>query len=142
MTAPDMKMPSYTGEWFRLSEVSAPYTILAFWEPSCGHCKKEIPHLKSAILDQYSKYGVKVFAVYVQVDPDPWKEFIEEHQLEDFINVYDPYGSSHYRQFYHIKSTPTLFVLDKDKKIIAKKLGVEQIADFLDHMLELDKEKK
>ncbi len=142
MTAPDMKMPSYTGEWFRLSEISAPYTILAFWEPSCGHCKKEIPHLKSAIYDNYSKYGVKIFSVYVQVDPEPWKEFIEEHQLEEFINVYDPYGSSHYRQYYHIKSTPTLFVLDKDKKIIAKKLGVEQIADFLDHMLGLDKEKK
>lgn len=139
MKAPDMKMPSVNGEWFQLSEVRAPYTVLAFWEPSCGHCKKEIPHLKTAVYDKFAKYGVKIFAVYVQVDEAPWKEFIEEHQLEDFINVFDPYGRSHYRQYYHIKSTPTLFVLDKDKTIVAKKLGVDQIADFLSHMLELDK---
>lgn len=138
MKAPDMKMPSVNGEWFQLSEVKAPYTVLAFWEPSCGHCKKEIPHLKTAVYDKFAQYGVKVFAVYVQVDEAPWKEFIEEHQLEDFINVYDPYGRSRYRQFYHIKSTPTLFILDKDKTIVAKKLGVDQIADFLSHMLGLD----
>lgn len=142
LKAPDMKMPSVGGEWFQLSEIKAPYTVLAFWEPSCGHCKKEIPHLKTAVYDKFAQYGVKVFAVYVQVDEAPWKEFIEEHQLEDFINVYDPYGRSRYRQYYHIKSTPTLFVLDKDKTIVAKKLGVDQIADFLSHMLELDKEAK
>lgn len=142
MKAPDMKMPSLTGEWFKLSEVKAPYTVLAFWEPSCGHCKKEIPHLKTAIYDKFAKYGVKIFAVYVQMEEEPWKEFIEEHQLEDFINVYDPYGRSRYRQYYHIKSTPTLFVLDKDKTIVAKKLGVDQIADFLTHMLGLDNQPK
>lgn len=139
LKAPDMKMPSVTGEWFQLSQVKAPYTVLAFWEPSCGHCKKEIPHLKTAVYDKFAQYGVKVFAVYVQTEEQPWKEFIEEHQLEDFINVYDPYGRSRFRQYYHIKSTPTLFILDKDKKIVAKKLGVDQIADFLSHMLELDK---
>ncbi len=133
LKAPDMRMPSVTGEWFRLSEVRASFTILVFWEPSCGHCKKEVPHIKSAILDRYADRGVKVFAVYCQVDEKPWKEFIEEHQLEEFINVYDPYGRTGFRRFYNIKSTPTIFVLDKDKTIVAKKLGVDQIVDFLEH---------
>ena len=135
LKAPDLRMPSVTDEWFRLSEVEAPFTILVFWEPSCGHCKKEVPHLKTAILDKYADSGVKVFAVYCQVELAPWKEFIEEHQLEGFINVYDPYGRTGYRRFYNIKSTPTIFVLDKDKTIVAKKLGVDQIDDFLAHEL-------
>ncbi len=133
LKAPDLKMPSVSGEWYRLSEVKAPFTILAFWEPSCGHCKKEIPHLKTAVFDKYKDRGVKVFAVYCQVEVEPWKEFIEEHQLEEFINVYDPYGRTGFRRFYNIKSTPTVFVLDKDKTIVAKKLGVDQIDDFLAH---------
>ena len=137
-TAHDMKMPSYTGEWFKLHEVKAPYTILVFWEPSCGHCKKEIPHMHETLWKKFEKYGVKIFAVYCQVDEKPWTEFIEEHQLEDWINVYDPYGKTGFRKYYNIKSTPTIFVLDKDKKIVAKKLGVDQISDFLSHMLELD----
>lgn len=137
LRAPDMKMVGIDGEWFRLSEVQAPYIVLAFWEPSCGHCKKEIPHLKTTVFDKYQKYGVKVFAVYCQVEEEPWKKFVEEHQLEEFINVYDPYGQSGFRQYYNIKSTPTLFVLDKNKTIVAKKLGVDQIDDFLAHMLGL-----
>lgn len=139
LKAPDMRMPSVSGEWYRLSEVRAPYTILVFWEPSCGHCQKEVPHIKTALLDKYADRGLKVFAVYCQVDEKPWKEFIEEHQLEEFINVYDPYGRSGFRRFYNIKSTPTIFVLDKDKTIVAKKLGVDQIDGFLAHEFGLDK---
>lgn len=140
LKAPDLRMPSVTGEWYRLSEVNAPFTILVFWEPSCGHCKKEVPHIKQAILDKYADKGVKVFAVYCQVDEKPWKEFIEEHQLEEFINVYDPYGRTGFRRFYNIKSTPTIFVLDKDKTIVAKKLSVEQIDDFLTHEFNASKQ--
>ena len=132
--APDIKMVSVSGEWFRLSEVKAPYTVLVFWEPSCGHCKKEIPHLKSQIWDKYRDKGVKIFAVYCQVDEEPWKKFIEEHELDEWMNVYDPYGRSGFRRFYNIKSTPTFFVLDKDKTIVTKRLGVDQIDDFLAHM--------
>ena len=137
----DLKMPSYTGEWFRLYETKAPYTLLVFWEPSCGHCKKEIPHLHDTLWKKFAKHGVKIFAVYCQVDEKPWKEFIEEHQLEDWINVYDPYGRTNFRTYYNIKSTPTIFVLDKDKTVVAKKLGVDQISDFLSHMLGLEDEK-
>ncbi len=134
-TAPDLNMISPTGEWFRLSEVDAPFTILVFWEPSCGHCKKEIPLLKTNVYDKFAADGVKVFAVYCQIEKKEWEDFIAEHQLEEWMNVYDPYGRSNYRKFYHIKSTPQIYVLDRDKKIIAKKIGVEQIPDFLNFMM-------
>lgn len=137
LKAPDLRMPSADGQWYKLSEVRAPYTILAFWEPSCGHCKKEIPKLNDVIWKKYAKHGVKIFAVYCQVDEKPWKEFIDEHNLDEWMNVWDPYGHSHYRKYYNIKSTPTFFVLDETKTIVAKKLGVEQIDDFLAHMLGL-----
>lgn len=135
LKAKDLKMPSVTGEWFQLSEVTAPYTILVFWEPSCGHCKKEIPLLRETVWDKYKKYGIKIFAVYCQVEKPEWEEFITEHQLEEWINVYDPYGRSGFRKYYNIKSTPQIFVLDKDKTIIAKRIGVDQLPDFFDHYL-------
>lgn len=134
-TAQDIQMQAVTGERFRLHEVEAPYTILVFWEPSCGHCKKEIPQLNEQVWKKYQKDGVKIFAVYCQVEKKEWEDFITEHQLEEWINVYDPYGRSGYRKYYHIKSTPQIFILDKDKKIIAKKIGVDQIGDFLDFMM-------
>lgn len=137
--AVDLSMVSVTGEWFKLSEVDAPYTILIFWEPSCGHCKDEIPLLKKEVWDKYAKDGVKIFAVYCQVERKEWEEFIAEHQLEEWMNVYDPYGRSGFRKYYNIKSTPQIFILDKDKNIIAKRIGADQIGGFLDFMMKGDK---
>ena len=131
--AHDLKMESVTGEYYRLSEVNAPYTILVFWEPSCGHCKKEIPILHDEVWQKYKSKGIKVFAVYTQSDKQEWSDFIDEHNLNDWINVYDPYHYTRFRDYYDINSTPVIYVLDKDKKIVAKRIGVENLSGFFDH---------
>ncbi len=132
------KMPSVNkGEYFTLSEVDAPYTILVFWEPSCGHCKKEIPQLKKEVWDKYASQGIKIFAVCCQNEYEPWQQFIEENQLEEWMNVYDPYRRTNFRTYYNIKSTPQIFILDRDKTIVAKRIGVDQIGGFLDYHMNL-----
>ncbi|WP_075602825.1 TlpA family protein disulfide reductase [Saccharicrinis aurantiacus] len=136
-TAPDLKLYTPNKEAYKLSEVFANYTILVFWEPDCGHCKKEIPKIKELVYDKYQDKGVKVFAVYTQFETEHWTEFIEEKQLEEWINVYDPYNQSNFRNLYDIYSTPVIYVLDKDKNIVAKRIGAEQIPDFLDHQFNL-----
>ncbi len=133
--APDLLMQSVDGQYYRLSETDAPITILLFWEPNCGHCKKEVPKLKELVSDKYKDKGVKVFAVYTQVDKEPWEKFIEEHDLYDFINVYDPYYRSNFRNLYDVYSTPTIYVLDKNKKIVGKRIAVEQLPGFIDFEL-------
>ncbi len=133
--APELKLiDSNNTSYYRLSEVYANYTILVFWEPDCGHCQKEIPKLKELVYDKYADEGVKIFAVYTQVETEDWHKFIEEHQLEEWINVYDPYNQSNFRNLYDIYSTPVIYILDKDKKIIAKRISAEQIPAFLDHL--------
>ena len=134
-TAPDLKLQSIDGQTFKLSEVRASITIIIFWEPSCGHCKTEVPKLKTIIWDKYQKDGIKIFAVYSQVEQKEWKEFIEEHDLYEWMNVYDPYQRSNFRNLYDINSTPMIFVLDENKKIIGKKIGVEQLSGFIDYQL-------
>ncbi len=134
-TAPDLKLQSVDGQTYRLSEVRAPITILLFWEPSCGHCSTEIPKLKKLVWDKYQNNGIKIFAVYTQTEQKTWKEFIEEHNLYEWMNVFDPYQKSNFRNLYDINSTPAFFVLDKNKKIIAKRIGVDQISGFIDYHL-------
>jgi len=137
--APDLKLVSPNNEYYRLSEVYAPLTILVFWEPECGHCKKEIPRLKEEVWNKYYDKGVKIFAVYTQHEKEPWTSFIEEHQLEEWINVNDPYNQSNFRNLYDIYSTPVIYILDQDKKIVAKRIGAEQVPGFIDHFLKLNK---
>ena len=38
-----------------------------------------------------------------------------------------------FRQTYDIYQTPTLYLLDKNKRIVAKKITAEQVNDFLNH---------
>ncbi|MBN2743713.1 MAG: AhpC/TSA family protein [Marinilabiliaceae bacterium] len=135
LKAHDMKLESLNGEFFRLSEISAPYTILAFWEPSCGHCKKEIPALFKDVFEKYKDKGIKVMAVYTQIDTKEWHEFVEANHLEGFgwYNVFDRYQQSGFRDHYDIFSTPVIYILDRDKKIVAKRIGVENIPGFFDH---------
>jgi thiol-disulfide isomerase/thioredoxin len=131
----DLKMQAYTGEYHRLHEIVAPATILVFWETDCGHCKKAIPQLHDLYQDQLRDLGVKVFAVYTQGDQPEWTEFIEEHELYDFINVWDPYRQSGFRENYDIRSTPTVFVLGEDKKIIGKRISIEDLPGFIERYL-------
>ncbi len=138
--APDLKMIAPNNQYFKLSEVYSPLTILIFWEPDCGHCKKEIPKLKELVWDKYQDNGVKIFAVFTQHETEEWTKFIEEYQLEEWINVYDPYHQSNFRNLYDIYSTPAIYILDEDKKIIAKRIGAEQVPGFIDHYLKLNQQ--
>ncbi len=127
--APDLKMEDVNGMWQQLKYVKADYTILIFWEPNCGHCKTEIPKLYEyykAVRDS----GIEVFAVFTQHEVEEWKKYINDHHL-DWINVWDRYNFTNFRNLYDVYSTPTIYILDKNKKIIAKRIGVEQIEKFI-----------
>ncbi|MCH8331752.1 MAG: DUF5106 domain-containing protein, partial [Bacteroidetes bacterium] len=70
-----------------------------------------------------------------------WKRFIESEGLGDFINVADPHFKTNMREIYDIESTPRYFILDEQHKIIGKKIGPDQMDDFLEHLFK-EKERK
>lgn len=133
MKAQDLALETIDGEFVKLHEIDANYTVLYFFETDCGHCKKLTPRLKPEILDAYQDLGVQIMAIYTQQDKEAWQKYIEENKLYDFVNCYDPNYHSNFRIFYDVYSTPTIYLLDKDKKIVAKRLDIENLKGFLDH---------
>ena len=113
-----------------LSGIKADYTIIFFYAPSCGHCRDSAPKLKKFV-DDYKGKGVEVLAIPVEESPEAWKKFIQEFKLQKAINGYDYASRTNYRQQYDVWTTPTVYVLDKNKTIIARKLPIEQIEDFM-----------
>jgi len=71
-----------------------------------------------------------VFSVYTQQEGDKYLKYIDEHKL-DWINVYDGVFFNNVTEKYDIYSTPVIYVLDKNKIIKAKRIGVEQIKDIV-----------
>ncbi|MEL6863362.1 MAG: redoxin domain-containing protein, partial [Bacteroidota bacterium] len=125
-TAPDIKVQKQDGSLLGLHEIKSDYTVLFFWDPDCGHCKKSMPDLLK-FYDDYKSKGVEVFAVCTKLGKDAPKcwEMVKEKEMERWINVYDPQMRSRFKILYDIKSTPQVYVLDKDKVIQSKRIGAE-----------------
>jgi thiol-disulfide isomerase/thioredoxin len=136
--APDLLMTTKDNTPVRLYSLTAPYTILFFWDPDCGHCKKSMPDIIQ-FYREYKPRGVEIFAVCSKLQDDVPKcwEYIDEHEgMVEWINVVDPFLRTRYKQIYDIRSTPQIYILDKDKKIIMKKIGAEQLREVMDKLME------
>jgi thiol-disulfide isomerase/thioredoxin len=117
-----------------LYSLKADYLILAFWDVDCSHCKVEIPKL----LEEYHKLknenkDIKVYCVYTQNDGEKYLKYISENKL-DWINVYDGVHYNNVIEKYDVYSTPVIYVLDRNKIIKAKKIGVEQVSEIVNLM--------
>ncbi len=132
--APEIFLPDTAGRYYSLYQVQAPYTILVFWDPDCGHCRRALPVL-AKVYKHYREYGVKVFAVNVGTDSAHWVQFLHKHDLGDWIQVADLSGTDPVRYYYYIRGTPYIFLLDSNKTILAKQLSVEQVNELLSRRL-------
>lgn len=138
----NLVMPDTAFVMHSLHGINSRFTILVFWDPTCSHCKTEIPKL-SQYYDSVRAKGVdvEVFAVGIESDIELWKKFIRDHDLK-WINVSDLYNNTNFRNYYDIYSTPVIYLLDSKHNIIAKRLDTDKIRDFIEHQLEMDKKKK
>lgn len=141
--------------WSDFYSLESEYTILYFWDPGCGHCKKTTPKMQKLYIEKFKDRNIEIFAIGKAVGEDfeAWKKFIKEHNLT-FINVavteslfaaatkdarqfvpeFTTIESLNYQSTYDIFSLPRVFLLDKDKKIIGKQMSVSQLEDMLDHL--------
>jgi peroxiredoxin len=131
MTAPDLNLESYDGEFFRLSQIDAKYTGVLIFEPNCSHCKEFVPDLYKNVYQKYKDKGFEVFAIYSMDDKEEWGEFLAKHNLFDWINVWDEHHVSRFKILYDARKTPGIYILDENKTIVTKKMTVEQIDRFL-----------
>jgi len=143
--AADLDMLDVADKPMSLYNVSADFTVICFWDPNCGHCKEVVPRLDSIYKASWKQHNVKIFGVLTpdgKADVKPeWLSFINNHKMTDWVNVYQTKEAEaknvaeqrpSFRQLYDVSMTPTLFLLDKEKRIIAKKLTWEQMNDLLE----------
>lgn len=138
--AANIELLDPAGKMQSLYNVEADYTVVAFWDPNCGHCKEEMPRIDSLYKAQWKNKNIKVFAVMTEYDTTAWKQYIADHHLDYWVHVYQPMEmmvaernsqQPSFKQLYDVTQTPTLYLLDKEKRIMAKKLTPAQINELL-----------
>lgn len=135
--APDIKLEKKDGATFNLHDIQSKYTVLYFWRFDCGHCQESTPVVKK-FYEKFKDKGVTLVAVCTKFTDDIkgcW-DYVEENEIEDWMHGVDTYHRSKYMELYYIKSTPQIFILDQEKKIIIKKIGSEQLDDVMSSLIE------
>lgn len=124
-----------------LYDVKSDMVVVCFWDPTCSHCKEVVPKVDSIYNAKWKAQGVALYGVMVDGGKETWTRFIQEKGLKNWMHVYQlpsqekadaDAGKAGYRQLYDIYQTPILYLLDKDKRIVAKKLTYQQLDEVID----------
>ncbi len=145
-TAADIRIPDINENMSSLIDYAkkADFTVLIFYDPTCGHCKKEIPAVDSAVqVMRKNKIDIQIFGIENAQEDVKWKEFIKEHQLDQkyWLHLHDPQGIGNYRSKFDVFSNPVLYLLDRNGKIVGKRIDHSNIVGLVEH-LNKQKDKK
>ncbi|WP_139265162.1 DUF5106 domain-containing protein [Bacteroides ihuae] len=115
-----------------LHGLSAEYTLLFFNNPGCHACEENIKGIKgSSIINQLiAEKRLKLLAVYPDEELDEWKRHLKEFPQE-WINGYDRSATIKTKNIYDLKAIPTLYLLDKGKKVLLKDANLPDIETYL-----------
>jgi peroxiredoxin len=129
-TAPNLIMQDVNKQPKSLYDLKSRYTILYIFDPDCGHCKEETPKLVSFYDKNKAKLNVEVYAVSADTSMAKMRDYIKTMNIK-FTTVNGPRTYvGPYQDLYDAITTPSLFIIDNKKKIIAKKLPAEKLEDF------------
>lgn len=122
-----------SGKVDHLYGVAAPYVLLMFYNPDCEECRhtttmlNNSPVIKAAV----ASGKLKVLAVYPDENLESWKKHLPD-MPKAWINGYDKSLDVKNYEIYDLKAIPTLYLLDKEKKVLLKDTSAGDIFEYLE----------
>ncbi|HNE28667.1 MAG TPA: redoxin domain-containing protein, partial [Saprospiraceae bacterium] len=121
---PDVAAPNQYGQMKSIYEIQAPIVIVFMYSPDCEHCQEQSPKVEQ-FYKRWKDKGVEVFGIAVNTTDKEWRDFLVKEGFT-FTNVFDPSNRAIYAKYF-VDITPELYVLNKDRIIVAKNLNVDQL---------------
>ena len=105
----------------RMYNVKAEYLLIFISNPGCPMCRDIREQLMaSPLLNELSERGkFKVLVIYPDKDLEAWREHLGDYP-SSWINAYDKGGVITEQNLYDLKAIPALYLLNKDKVVMAK----------------------
>ncbi len=104
------------------------YYVVVFFSSGCGHCQTEMPQFYQFIS---GIENIQVLAIGLEDDREQWESMAGGYH--EFINVIDlEKWSSQRVKDYGVQGIPSYFILDKDKKILAKPQDFDELRSLFE----------
>lgn len=121
---PDVRANDINGQSKSIYEMTAPLIVIFMFSPDCEHCQEQAPEIQR-LYEKWKTRGVDFYGIAVNTKEDEWRSFIKKSGFT-FTNVYDPTNRAIYAKYF-VDITPELYILDKNRTIIAKNLVASQL---------------
>jgi hypothetical protein len=116
------------------------FTLITFFDPTCEHCKVELPKMDSTIqlLEQQLVLKIGKFTVCndMGTQPDNWKAFINEFKLSSNYMHVSLGANNEIRNAYDAYTNPLFYLIDKQGKFVSKKLSTNTLRRILSNYLQ------
>lgn len=132
MKAADFSYVTPNGKTDKMHQLESDYVLLFFYDPDCHNCLKfeqilsDIP----SFVDMQQNGTLRVLAVYPDDNKEEWLYKISQ-MPQGWIVGWNEQGDIRSKQLYDIRATPTLYLLDKQKKVILKDVSLEKVIQYL-----------
>lgn len=134
--APELAFKDPEGKVRKLSDLRGKVVLLDFWASWCGPCRRESPNVRN-VYAKYHDKGFEVFSVSLDRDAASWKKAIQDDQLVWPNHVSDlKQWQSEAAAIYGVRSIPSMFLLDRDGRIVAKDLRGAALENAVRQLLE------
>ena len=114
----------YDGNTINLKDQKAKIYMLNFWATWCVPCKKEMPYLDNL----QNTNGIKIFPINIEKNNNFKAEiFFKSLEIKN-LSIYFDIGTNLVNLF-GLRGIPTTIILNKDRKEIARVIGVVDFSD-------------
>ena len=123
-----------------LYDVDAEYTVIFLWKPGCGHCKHTTDELKP-FYEEWHPKGVEIFSITSANHMELDKAISDvEYKKMPWIVTADPYMKARALIKFYGTTLPKLYILDRNKNIIASRVAVPQLGRIIEDHQRMSKE--
>lgn len=119
-TAPDWSLLDKDGNKIALSQLKGKVVVIDFWATWCGPCKQAMPTIQK-LYNTYKNKGVVVLGINVSENADPVK-FMKDNGYNYKLLLNGDQVATNYK----VEGIPTMYVIDKNGKIVFGQSGVGQ----------------
>ncbi len=144
--APSFELENGNGNLLSLENPSTDYLVLVFWASWCTHCKRSMPRVKEAY-EEFAGEGLGLISYSLDSSKSAWRSFLKKgnyyYQKRDTSRVtkhwYNCRGDAGWEselpRLYGVNATPSFFVLDDRRRIVAKPASVIELRETLEDRL-------